>query len=101
MSLLFIIPIYAPYSHIFIINAYSLNAPCSLLFILNAPMLSLLQTLCVMNTYATCRSEKYFERANEFLPERWLRDENPTGFKHHPFASLPFGYGTRSCIGKR
>ena len=56
--------------------------------------------MCVMNNYAACRSEAYFERANEFLPERWLREENNGTLKHHPFASLPFGYGTRSCIGK-
>lgn len=57
--------------------------------------------MCVMNNYAACRSSEYFERANEFLPERWLRTERSGGPKHHPFASLPFGYGTRSCIGKR
>ena len=59
-----------------------------------------LQTLCVMNNYATCRSGEHFERPDDFLPERWLRDQQCDGkLKHHAFASLPFGFGTRSCIG--
>ena len=43
------------------------------------------------------RSEWYFERANEYVPERWLR-ENKTDV--HPFLVLPFGHGTRMCAGK-
>ncbi|KAK7086328.1 hypothetical protein SK128_002127 [Halocaridina rubra] len=43
--------------------------------------------------------EKYFPRAKEFIPERWLRHK-PLG-PMHPYASLPFGLGTRMCIGRR
>lgn len=45
------------------------------------------------------QSEKYFQRADEFIPERWNRDR-PFG-EIHPYASLPFSFGTRMCIGKR
>ena len=34
----------------------------------------------------------------EFKPERWLNDDLG---KIHPFASIPFGVGTRMCIGER
>ncbi|XP_042865194.1 probable cytochrome P450 49a1 [Penaeus japonicus] len=42
--------------------------------------------------------EDAFPRAQEFLPERWLRGE---GGRVSSYASLPFGIGTRMCIGKR
>ncbi|KAF7283081.1 hypothetical protein GWI33_001487 [Rhynchophorus ferrugineus] len=47
--------------------------------------------------------DKYFLKAQEFVPERWLRT-TADEFSHknvHPFASVPFGFGPRSCIGKR
>lgn len=56
---------------------------------------------------ALCRSESHFHRAHEFLPERWLRDDShlSEGCKHakdsHPFVYLPFGFGSRSCVGRR
>lgn len=37
--------------------------------------------------------------ANEFRPERWLRKDNLDRVDN--FGSIPFGYGIRSCIGKR
>ncbi|KFM67014.1 putative cytochrome P450 49a1, partial [Stegodyphus mimosarum] len=40
------------------------------------------------------RDERYFKNPENFLPERWLEKED----KHHPYAFLPFGFGTRSCI---
>lgn len=43
--------------------------------------------------------EKFFPRAKEFVPERWLRHK-PLG-PIHPYASLPFGAGTRMCVGRR
>ncbi|XP_077008022.1 cytochrome P450 27C1 [Tamandua tetradactyla] len=49
--------------------------------------------------YTTSYDEENFPRAKEFLPERWLR----RGSLHRVdnFGSIPFGYGVRSCIGRR
>lgn len=43
--------------------------------------------------------DSIFPRAKEFLPERFLRGSPlaPT----HPYAFLPFSFGTRMCIGRR
>jgi cytochrome P450 len=51
----------------------------------------------------TSRMDKYFPNADQFLPERWLRqhDGGPETASHHPFASLPFGHGPRMCPGRR
>lgn len=42
------------------------------------------------------------------MPERWLKEKNDenlscpmTKNKIHAFVSLPFGYGRRSCLGRR
>lgn len=43
------------------------------------------------------RDERYFKDPLQFVPERWQnKDENA-----NPFAYLPFGFGPRSCIGRR
>lgn len=46
--------------------------------------------------------EEYVTDAHKFLPERWLKPSEG-GFKGnlHPFASLPYGYGSRMCLGRR
>ncbi|KAL7288610.1 hypothetical protein TKK_0017347 [Trichogramma kaykai] len=48
--------------------------------------------------------EKHFPRPNEFIPERWLKGCEDTvrpGKDAHPFAYMPFGFGPRTCIGRR
>ncbi|KAJ8303364.1 hypothetical protein KUTeg_019760 [Tegillarca granosa] len=57
-------------------------------------------TLVAACTMSTAVDERFFERAKEYIPERWLRDD--TGKRNfHPFSTLPFGFGPRSCIGQR
>ncbi|CAA2962123.1 cytochrome P450 315a1, mitochondrial [Olea europaea subsp. europaea] len=56
----------------------------------------------VLSLFTTSRMSKYFEDPLAFKPERWLRNINkcPVG-RDSAFASLPFGFGARSCIGRR
>jgi cytochrome P450 len=43
--------------------------------------------------------EEYVKDAESFNPSRWLKGAEDQ--KLHPFASLPFGYGARMCLGRR
>lgn len=43
---------------------------------------------------------KYLEDAEVFRPERWLKSDHAYQ-KINPMLSLPFGYGQRSCMGRR
>ncbi|XDV52275.1 hypothetical protein PO909_021026 [Leuciscus waleckii] len=54
-------------------------------------------TLITLCHYATSRDQKHFRDPDSFVPQRWMsRSEG-----NHPFASVPFGVGKRSCIGRR
>ena len=44
--------------------------------------------------------EELFPRPKEFIPERWIKGD-PQESHHHPYTLLPFGFGTRMCIGRR
>nr|UYL69088.1 cytochrome P450 315a1 [Colaphellus bowringi] len=57
-------------------------------------------TLIVMSIYTSGRSKKYFADPDQFRPDRWLRNNlvsNTVG----QLASLPFGMGSRSCVGRK
>lgn len=53
--------------------------------------------------HVVSNSEEYFEEPQKFVPERWIKgvNENCPNKPIHPFVSLPFGYGRRSCLGRR
>lgn len=44
--------------------------------------------------------EEFFPRPSEYIPERWIKGD-PQESHHHPYTVLPFGHGTRMCIGRR
>ncbi|KAK6502390.1 hypothetical protein TWF506_002970 [Arthrobotrys conoides] len=49
-------------------------------------------------TLTIMTDEKYFERADEFIPERWTEKEEMVKDKR---AYIPFGYGVHACAGKQ
>lgn len=65
-------------------------------------------TLVYLNHSAVSKMEQHFGRSDEFIPERWLKDEShakevgcPHSKMSNPFTYMPFGFGARTCIGKR
>ncbi|RXN33522.1 cytochrome P450 27C1-like protein [Labeo rohita] len=49
--------------------------------------------------YSTSMDEENFLRPGEFRPDRWIRKDASDRVDN--FGSIPFGYGIRSCIGRR
>lgn len=52
------------------------------------------------------RDANQVSNATKFSPERWLKTSEDASkqscpHKIHPFVVLPFGYGRRTCLGKR
>lgn len=58
-----------------------------------------------MTTATLSLDEEHFKQSDKFIPERWLKDNTDPKCPHakdaHPFTYLPFGFGSRMCIGRR
>ncbi|XP_053964586.1 probable cytochrome P450 12b2, mitochondrial [Anastrepha ludens] len=60
-----------------------------------------------MRNMEVCNSEKFFPRCSEYIPERWLKMPKNVARpvddakSQNPFVYLPFGFGPRTCIGRR
>lgn len=59
-----------------------------------------LQTLVNVGFMLMGNSEKNFKDADKFKPKRWLK-ENIKSENINPYSTLPFGFGSRMCIGRR
>jgi cytochrome P450 len=55
------------------------------------------RTIVISSQYILHRDERFWPRAKEFLPERWLDEEEKN--RRPKFAYFPFGGGGRICIG--
>lgn len=58
------------------------------------------KTLFHLCHFAVSYDERIFPSAHSFLPHRWLRGSEQKS-RLHPFGSVPFGFGTRACLGRR
>lgn len=59
------------------------------------------QTHVIFPHYVLSNKESYFPEPSKFIPERWLKNDEESQKDIHRFVSLPFGYGRRTCIGRR
>ncbi|XP_066601445.1 probable cytochrome P450 12a5, mitochondrial [Prorops nasuta] len=57
-------------------------------------------TFVIMATQFSAMREENFEDPEKFRPERWLTDKKDS-VATEDFNCLPFGYGLRSCLGKK
>ncbi|XP_041057178.1 cytochrome P450 27C1-like [Carcharodon carcharias] len=49
--------------------------------------------------YTTSHDSEVFKESEEFQPQRWLRKTDMDRVDN--FGAIPFGYGVRSCVGRR
>jgi cytochrome P450 len=52
----------------------------------------------LMSQYVVHRDSRWWERAEEFSPERWLSNEEAS--RRPRYAYFPFGGGPRQCVGE-
>jgi cytochrome P450 len=57
------------------------------------------KTRVYVNSWAIHRDPKFWEKAEEFLPERFSSNNNPMDFIGKDFQYIPFGGGRRVCPG--
>lgn len=50
-----------------------------------------------MSTQDASLKEGNYDDASVFYPERWLKGDAK---EYHAFASIPFGFGARKCLGQ-
>ncbi|GME33891.1 Cytochrome P450 [Neofusicoccum parvum] len=55
----------------------------------------------VVPQWVVHRDERYFERPNEFVPERWVAGSDKAGMLKDRRAWFPFQIGTFMCVGKQ
>lgn len=59
-------------------------------------------TMVITQNEAICQRDDIYENARTFEPNRWTRYRSSSRDKRpSPFATLPFGFGARSCVGQR
>ncbi|CAH1797914.1 unnamed protein product [Owenia fusiformis] len=56
-------------------------------------------TYLSLNNNLLLRLPEYFAEPNAYKPERWIRGDSTDSI--HPYVVLPFGHGTRMCVGRR
>lgn len=54
-----------------------------------------------MPMHVLMHDDRYFKDAKKYVPERWIKGNELYKGNSDPFIYLPFGFGPRSCIGKR
>jgi cytochrome P450 len=57
------------------------------------------RTRVVINAWAIGRDRETWERAEEFVPERFMDGPTDYGVRQEDFRSVPFGGGRRGCPG--
>ncbi|XP_049516229.1 cytochrome P450 4V2 isoform X6 [Dermacentor silvarum] len=53
---------------------------------------------CFINLFSLHRNPNEFDRPEEYVPERFLSDENT---HRHPFSYVPFSAGPKNCLGQK
>lgn len=68
-------------------------------------------TMIITQNQVSCQQEEYFPEATQFKPERWIVDRQKQSSTSqfqgaarnaaNRYLWLPFGHGTRMCLGRR
>ncbi|OJD35553.1 cytochrome p450 [Diplodia corticola] len=58
-------------------------------------------TVVLMPQWVIQRDERYFGRANDFVPTRWIAGSPEAGLLHDRSAWFPFQLGTYYCVGQK